>query len=132
MGWFSGIVIDIYYDHVLGRDWGRYSAEPLAAFAARAHQALEAGADAAPADARHFIRRLIDNRYLTGYATPAGLADTLGRVSLTIAARIPKRAVWLPDALPRLAAADADLAADFHAFYPDLVAFAAGQRRAAG
>ena len=29
LGWFAGIVIDIYYDHILARDWATYSAEPL-------------------------------------------------------------------------------------------------------
>ncbi len=132
MGWFSGIVIDIYYDHLLGRDWGRYSAEPLRAFADRAYHTLDAQFDLAPPDARWFLRRMIDRDYLTGYATPAGLAAALDRVSHTIAERIPKRAVALTDALPLLAAADADLAADFRAFYPELVAFAAEQRRDLG
>ena len=35
LGWFAGIVIDIYYDHVLAREWGRYSPEPLRGFADR-------------------------------------------------------------------------------------------------
>ena len=26
-GWYGGIVIDIYYDHILARDWSRYSSE---------------------------------------------------------------------------------------------------------
>ena len=34
-GWFSGILIDVYYDHILARDWSRYSNEPLRAFADR-------------------------------------------------------------------------------------------------
>ena len=45
------------------------------------------------------------------------------------AERIPKRAVCLPDAMPGLLAADAELAGDFHAFYSELMAFAAQRRR---
>ena len=127
-GWFGGIVIDIYYDHVLARDWLRYGDEPLAAFAARSYRVLEARHGELPADARDFIRRFIDDDRLNRYATRDGIGDTLARVSKVIAARIPTRAMWLPDAMPLLVARDADIAADFHAFYPELMAFAADRR----
>ena len=41
---------------------------------------------------------------------------------------MPTRAVRLRDAMPALLAADAELAADFRVFYPQLVAFAAAER----
>ena len=50
-------------------------------------------------------------------------------MSEVIAKRIPNRPVWLPDAMPLLIERDAEFAADFHAFYPELMAFAAHQRR---
>jgi acyl carrier protein phosphodiesterase len=129
MGWFGGIVIDIYYDHILARDWVRYSAEPLADFAARSYAVLEVGHVGLPEDASDFMRRFIDEDRLNRYATLEGIVDTLDRVSQVIAERIPHRAVKLTDALPILRARDADLAADFHEFYPELMAFAAEQRR---
>ncbi len=130
MGWFGGIVIDIYYDHILARDWPRYSSEPLSAFAARCYTVLEAGHAALPIPepARDFMRRFIDEDRLNQYATLAGIEDTLARVSRVIAERIPHRAIPLTDAMPILVARDAELAADFHAFYPELMAFAAEQR----
>ena len=130
MGWYGGIVIDIYYDHILARDWARYSAEPLAAFAARCYAVLDAACGALPDDARDFIRRFVDDDRLNRYATHAGIEDTLARVSRVIAKRIPNRPVWLPDAMPVLLACDADIAADFHAFYPELMAFAAEKKAA--
>ncbi|HVL13632.1 MAG TPA: ACP phosphodiesterase [Gemmata sp.] len=129
LGWFTGIVIDIYYDHILARDWSRYAAVPLREFADQSYLTLEDQHTVTPPDARHFIRRMIETDQLVGYSTPEGLATTLARVSRRIAERIPKRAIWLPDALPDLAAADPDLAADFHDFYPELIAFAAATRR---
>jgi acyl carrier protein phosphodiesterase len=78
-----------------------------------------------PEDARDFIRRFVDVDRLNRYATVEGSDDTLARVSRVIAKRIPNRAVWLPDAMPVLLARDAELAADFHEFYPELMAFVA-------
>jgi acyl carrier protein phosphodiesterase len=129
LGWFAGIVIDIYYDHILAREWGRYSAEPLRAFADRAYRLLVELFPVPPPDAQWFIRRFIDRDYLVGYSTLEGITRALERTSQRIAERIPKKAIWLPDSVPDLLAADADLAADFHEFYPELMAFAAEQRR---
>jgi acyl carrier protein phosphodiesterase len=125
LGWFAGIVIDIYYDHVLARDWPRYSAEPLRAFADRAYAALEALLPGVPDEAAGFVRAFVADDRLVRYGTTQGIADTLARVSDRIARRIPKHAVRLEAAMPDLLAADEHLAADFHAFYPDLIAFAA-------
>ena len=128
LGWFAGIVIDIYYDHILAREWSRYATEPLRAFADRAYATLEALVPQAPPDGQWFLRRLIDRDYLVGYSTVEGITRALDRVSRRIAERIPKRAIWLPDAMPDLAAAHDELAADFHEFYPELIAFAATQK----
>lgn len=124
LGWFAGIVIDVYYDHILARNWDRHSAEPLAAFAGRAYAALESLLALAPDEAAGFIRRFIDDDRLMRYATRDGIADTLSRISDRIARRIPKHAIRLEAAMPDLIANDGPLAADFHAFYPDLIAFA--------
>ncbi len=129
LGWFAGIVIDIYYDHILARDWNRYSTESLREFVDRGYRVLEELYPLAPPDAKNFIRRFIDQDQLFGYSTTVGITFTLSRVSKRIAERIPKKAIWLPDAMPDLAAADTDLSADFHAFYPELMAFAEQTRR---
>lgn len=128
MGWYGGIVIDIYYDHILARDWHRYSAESLADFAARCYHVLNERHAILPEDARDFIRRFIDEDRLNRYATLDGIEDTLARVSRVIAKRIPNRPIWLPDAMPLLIERDPELAADFHLFYPDLMAFVREQR----
>lgn len=128
MGWFGGIVIDIYYDHILAREWSRYSTEQLCDFAARSYHVLNERHSALPDDARDFIRKFVDEDRLNRYATLDGIADTLARVSRVIAKRIPNRAIWLPDAMPLLIARDAEIAEDFHAFYPELIAFVGEQK----
>jgi acyl carrier protein phosphodiesterase len=123
LGWFSGIAIDIYYDHLLARNWERYSTEPLDAFAKRAYSTLELLTPITPPEAKEFLRRFVEQDHINRYATVEGLNHTFSRVSQRIAERIPKRAVWLPDSLPDLIAADRDLEADFHSFYPELITY---------
>ena len=123
LGWFGGIVVDVYYDHLLARDWGRYSAEPLRAFADRAYAAMEPLIPSA-GDAAGFLRAMIADDRLVRYGTADGIEETLARLSDRIARRIPKHAVRLEAAMPELVRQDAELAADFHGFYPEVVAHA--------
>jgi len=129
LGWFAGIAIDIYYDHLLARNWEHFSPhEPLNTFANRAYQTLELLSSIAPPDARGFLRRFIDQDHIGRYGTVEGLTHTFTRVSQRIAERIPKKAVWLPDALPDLMDADGELKGDFLSFYPELMAYAKQMR----
>lgn len=130
LGWLGGIVIDIYYDHLLARDFTRYSAEPLRAFANRAYAALAPAVPTA-GDAAGFLRAMIADDRLVRYGTVEGIADTLARLSDRIARRIPRHAVRLEAAMPELLRQDAELEGDFHAFYPELIAHAAACKAAA-
>jgi acyl carrier protein phosphodiesterase len=131
-GWFSGILIDVYYDHILAREWPRYSDEPLRAFADRAYAALTYLLPVVPEEPARFLRGFIDDDRLVRYGTAEGIEETLARISNRIARRIPKHPVRLETAMPTLLAAEANLAADFHTFYPELVAHAARCRAEAG
>jgi acyl carrier protein phosphodiesterase len=126
--WFAGIIIDIYYDHILAREWSKYSPEKLHGFAARMYAALEPLLPETPPDAAGFIRWMIDDNRLVRYSTHAGIEDTLARLSLRITRRMPRNAVQLDRAMPRLLELDSLLAADFHSFYPELRDFAAQAR----
>ena len=127
--WFSGIIIDIYYDHILAREWGRYSLERLESFAARAYAELEILLPYAPDEAADFIRWMIKDNRLVRYGTIEGIEDTLTRLSRRIARRMPRNAMQLELAMPILRENDARLVDDFHVFYPELIAFADRSRR---
>jgi acyl carrier protein phosphodiesterase len=128
LGWFSGIVIDVYYDHLLARTWGDHAGEPLRDFADRCYALFLDAAPGLPLEGQRFAERFSADDRLIRYGTVEGIAETLDRVSARIAARMPTRAVRLRDAMPDLLAADAELAADFRVFYPELRAFAAADR----
>jgi acyl carrier protein phosphodiesterase len=130
-GWFSGIIIDVYYDHVLARDWERYSDVPLRVFVDRAHGVIRDHAEFMPAEARSYALRFVEADRMMSYGTPdgSGVEEALRRLSDRIAVRMPRRAVPLHEAMPDLRTAHPDLAADFHEFFPDALRLAAGWRR---
>ena len=125
-GWFSGIIIDIYYDYVLATEWAAYSAEPYRDFAERMYDVLEGAKPHVNAEGQQFLAKFRETDRLGQYATTAGIADTLERVSRRIAQRIPKRAMPLEEAMPELTALYAEMRDDFRAFYPELQRYAAG------
>lgn len=118
---FAGILIDVFYDHFLARDWERYAPEPLAAFTARLYAALQAAPLALPAEAQYAVTRMIADDRLGSYRHVAGIADTLRRISLRLTLRLGKPFA-LEDAIGELTANDAALAADFAEFFPLLQA----------
>ena len=129
LGWYAGIVIDVYYDHILARTWRHYSRESLRSFADRAYQVLGDHIDLLHGDSRKLMERLIREDRLVSYQTRTGIEETLERISWRIMERMPKREVRLQDAMPLLITADAGLEDDFHSFYPQLIAFAEGRKR---
>lgn len=129
LGWYAGIVIDVYYDHLLARDWHHYSAEPLRSFADRAYEILLEHIDLLEGPSRKLMERMIREDRLVSYASLTGIEETLERISWRIMERMPKREVRLHDAMPLLIAADAGLEDDFHTFYPNLMAFAEARKR---
>jgi acyl carrier protein phosphodiesterase len=123
-GWFSGILIDVYYDHILARDWPHYSSEPLREFADRAYSALEDLLPIVPEEVGGYVRGFIDDDRLVRYATPEGIAEALARISDRVALRMPRHAMRLETAMPDLLITDARLTTDFQTFYPELIAHA--------
>ena len=127
-GWFSGIVIDVFYDHILAANWLEWSDEPLPAFVERTHAMLLRGTHHLNADGQFLVSKLIETNRLLMYAAPDGIADTLARLSDRIAIRLPQRARRLEEAMPLLEACRSGLEADFRGFYPAVVEHAVSFR----
>jgi acyl carrier protein phosphodiesterase len=123
-GWFSGIIIDVYFDHLLARRWRRYSPVPLRRFADGVYQVLEDYRDLLPDDAKAPLARIIATDRLFSYTRLDGITAALESISQRIRDRMPRRQVHLEEALPDLRAAQDELSADFDEFFPELIAFA--------
>jgi len=113
---YAGILLDVYFDHLLIRHWRDFHDEPVDRFVQRATTRMrrEWPAEAPFAGAR--LAGLPDA--LCAYARPRGVEQGLYRVHARLARPSPLR-----EALPLLVARDAELDTVFRRFLPDLVAF---------
>jgi acyl carrier protein phosphodiesterase len=121
---YAGILLDIWFDHLLARDWTIYGEDSLPAFSRRMQRLLDARSAERPPRMRDFAR------YMQAHDLPLRYLDLdmIERVLHGVAQRL-SRANPLADGLPELQARAAPLDQHFAAFFPDLVAYAASERR---
>ncbi len=76
-GLYSGIVIDLFYDHFLAANWNSYSNITLRDFSKKVHSVLLANFLHLPARVQGFLPSLIKNRRLESYSKPEGIEKSL-------------------------------------------------------
>jgi acyl carrier protein phosphodiesterase len=76
-GLYSGIVIDLLYDHYLAKNWNEYSELTLRTFAKRSHAVLLQNFMHLPMRVQSFLPFLIQHKRLESYATANGIVHTL-------------------------------------------------------
>lgn len=67
-GKFSGVVVDIYYDHFLARSWEDYSEIELSAFSSSVYKILANRFLLLPPRVKRLLPFLIGQNWLSGYA----------------------------------------------------------------
>lgn len=122
-GLWSGVIIDVYYDHLLALDWETYSPEPLSEFVGRVHTVLLDHLCLMPRTMQFVVKMLVEKDRLRSYAKIAGIAEVLRGLSARIRLRKPSRDVHLEDAIADLSRHHAELQRDFAQFFPELLAF---------
>jgi acyl carrier protein phosphodiesterase len=74
---YSGIIVDIFYDHFLAKNWSRYSNETLENFTERFYQSLRDNYDFLNEKTRKMLPYLIQQNWLMSYQTIEGIEDIL-------------------------------------------------------
>ncbi|HJR14355.1 MAG TPA: ACP phosphodiesterase [Rhodanobacteraceae bacterium] len=121
---YAGIVLDVWFDHLLVLEWDRYpSNESLARFSRRWLALLDAHVDDLPASLRVFLG------WMHAHGLPAAYGDeeTLDAVFHALALRL-SRPSPIAEALPVLYARSGTLQRHFNAFFPELVDYACDLR----
>lgn len=118
---FAGILTDVFYDHLLTRDWATYSTLPLPAFAAEVYAAIEVCRAELPPEVYARLARLRDADLLSEYGELSGIARVLGGIGARL-----RRPFDLAVAVPILEAQCGALQEDFARFFPELRALVSG------
>ncbi len=76
-GRFSGVVVDIFFDHFLASNWSDYSTVTLRQFASHAHSIFISNFLMLPMRVKQFLPFLIQHRRLESYAQKENLFHVL-------------------------------------------------------
>jgi len=112
---YGGILVDVFYDHLLVNHWVDYTPQPLADFEDEVYHAIDHGGDLIPGDALQRLTRMRQHRWLHGYGSIEGIEHTLRRIGLHL--RRPQPLELGVSCLQRNVDAFAD---DFAEFFPQL------------
>lgn len=118
---YAGILLDMWFDHCLARDFSRWSTVPLGHFSDELRALLSGHQPELPAPLQRFLAYMQAHDLPAAYAQP----QVLGRALAGIGQRL-QRANPLAEALPVLRAQAPALDAHFEAFFPQLQAYARG------
>ncbi|MBU0622932.1 MAG: DUF479 domain-containing protein [Gammaproteobacteria bacterium] len=122
---YAGVLVDIYYDHLLAREWTSLHPVPLKLFNAEVYRRIETRLNDLPADAHRVLRLMACEDWLSSYAGMDGIADVLARMSRRV--RQPNPLLGGEQEL----IADAEgFHNDFRHWFVDASAFAAQWRKA--
>jgi acyl carrier protein phosphodiesterase len=123
---YAGIVIDVFFDHCLARDWARYAEQPLALFTSDVYRVL-ASEPQLPGRLAQIAPHMAAHDWLGSYRE----FDVLEQVLRGISRRL-SRPEELAQAMGELERLYQPLSEDFREFYPQLQLFAQERLRAAG
>jgi acyl carrier protein phosphodiesterase len=74
---YSRVIVDIYYDHFLAKNWKRYSETPLAVFVEEFYDLLKANFEILPEGVKHMMPYMIADNWLLNYAQMEGIGRVL-------------------------------------------------------
>ncbi|WP_297764815.1 acyl carrier protein phosphodiesterase [uncultured Muriicola sp.] len=117
-GHYSRVVIDVYYDHFLAKNWLKYSEEPLETFVERFYALLSEYYELLPEPTKKMMPYMIGDNWLLNYAHIKGI----DKVLKGLYRRTGKRSNMDKAVLDLQKHYDL-FESEFHSFFKDLVIF---------
>lgn len=78
---YAGVLVDIFYDHLLARDWLEFSNEGLNAYCAGVYRQIGFRQHELPESSQSALALMAREDWLQSYRDLTGIADVLGRMS---------------------------------------------------
>lgn len=118
---YSGVVVDMFYDHFLAKNWNDYSKEPIENFVQSAYNVLLKNYIMLPRKAKFILPIMIGSNWLVNYAD----LKSLQRHMEGLARRTPFES-GMEHAVTDLKIHYEGFEQDFADFFPELIGFVKG------
>lgn len=114
-GRLSGVIVDVFYDHVLARRWAEHHEQPLPDFSQQVYRTLRGNVHRLPPAVHPLVDAMSRGDWLQAYATERGIERALRGMAARrpVAAAIGSAGHVLFEHFDRFSA-------DFDEFFPDL------------
>lgn len=115
---YAGVIMDIFYDHFLAKNWANYHKQPLEAYTLAFYKSLEDNYDILTEKTKGLMPYMIQYNWLASYATTEGI----GRI-LTQMDNRTKNKSGMRTSTDELLEFYDEYEAEFTAFFEDLRAY---------
>ncbi|NRD20391.1 DUF479 domain-containing protein [Winogradskyella eckloniae] len=122
-GHYSGVIVDIFFDHFLAKNWSSYSDIPLAEYIDDFYKILSQHIDILPPRFKRITPLMIEGNWLLSYATIEGIQKVLNGMN-----QRTKGKSKMNEATTELKAHYIAFEADFTLFFEDLISFSQTKR----
>lgn len=79
-GHYSGVIVDVFYDHFLAKNWQQYHQTPLGEYVSQFYKLLETNFEILPIKIQNMLPIMKSNNWLLSYATVEGINTILGQM----------------------------------------------------
>lgn len=115
-GHYSGVIMDILYDHFLAKNWSKYSNEKLEDYANNFYQLLQDNYDILTERIKGMMPYMIARNWFVSYATIAGLEMILFQMDYKT-----KHRANMQEAIVELQEFYAEFESEFFLFFEELI-----------
>lgn len=116
---YAGVIVDVFYDHLLAVSWSDYHDTPLPDFAAHVYHTMEQHHSILPEGVKYMLPYMIRGNWLVNYAHLEGIHGTLTGMS-----RRTTHESKMEEAVKDLEQHFASFKLEFDSFFPALVRMA--------
>jgi acyl carrier protein phosphodiesterase len=117
-GHYSGVIMDILYDHFLAKNWDVYSDEKLEDYVANFYQLLETNYEILSEKTKSMMPYMIDQNWLVSYETIAGIEKILFQMDYRT-----KHRANMQEAIVELQEYYLEFEKEFTLFFEELIIF---------
>lgn len=115
---YSRVIVDIYYDHFLAKNWMDYSDTPLQEFVAGFYELLKSNYDILPLGTQRMMPYMISDNWLYNYSNLEGISRVLNGMN-----QRTRHKSNMNLAILDLKAHYSDFEKEFKSFFAELITF---------